>query len=192
MRARDNPFRTERIHRIRYEPQGISWVELWDRIVAMSFRGALVGPEGSGKTTLLEDLSPRLIAAGFGTRSLRLNWENPRFSSDQIDQLLAADLSNDVILFDGAEQLGRLAWRRFVANTLRARGLIITSHGPGLLPTILDCHTSPALFQTIVSRLLEENESIAPDEVRDLWQKHHGNIREALRELYDRYSLVPL
>ena len=79
MRARDNPFRTERILEIRYRPQGCSWDDLLRRLAGMDYRAAIVGPEGSGKTTLLEDLEPRLRALGLGVRMLRLDLERREF-----------------------------------------------------------------------------------------------------------------
>jgi hypothetical protein len=192
MRARDNPFSTDRVLAVRFEPQDMAWPDLWNRIVRMNYRGAIVGLEGSGKTTLLEDLSPRLRETGCVPLPLRLDRENRAFTREQLDTIFKRDLSNSVVLFDGAEQLGRLAWRRFLSNTKSARGLIITSHRAGLLPTIIEARTSPELLGRIVERLLQGFGALSSDEISQLWHCHRGNVREALRELYDRYSLVPL
>ena len=182
MKARDNPFSTDRVLRIRYRPQGWTWDKLLDRLAQLDYRGAIVGPEGRGKTTLLEDLGERL-AQGFGVRHLRLTRERPTFDRPFLRDFFHGLSDRDVILFDGAEQLGRLAWWRFVRRSRRARGLVITSHRPGLLPTLVECETNVPLLRGIVADLHPGGSEEAAEE---LFTRHSGNVREALRELYDR------
>jgi hypothetical protein len=79
MRARDNPFRTERMLEVRYRLEGIGWEELLRRFEKLGYRAALIGPHGSGKTTLIESLEPRLNALGFETRVIRLTAEQQHF-----------------------------------------------------------------------------------------------------------------
>jgi hypothetical protein len=183
MKARDNPFATDRVLRVRYRPQGWTWEQLLERLAAMNYRGAIVGPEGRGKTTLLEDLGERLAARGFGVRHLRLTRERPAFSGPFLRQFLRGLSDRDVILFDGAEQTGRLAWWRFLRRSRAARGLVITSHRPRLLPTLVECETSVPLLRGIVQDLHPGQGGLTVDE---LFDRHRGNVREALRELYDR------
>jgi polynucleotide 5'-kinase involved in rRNA processing len=73
VRARDNPFRTERVLRVRFRLPSGTWDDLLARFEALGRRAAIVGPQGSGKTTLLEDLAPRLRARGYSIRELRLD-----------------------------------------------------------------------------------------------------------------------
>ena len=73
IRAKDNPFRTERVHRIGFEPQSTTWPALLGRLEQLGNRAAIVGPYGSGKTTLLGDLESRLRARGFEPRMLFTN-----------------------------------------------------------------------------------------------------------------------
>jgi hypothetical protein len=68
-------------------------------------------------------------------------------------------------------------------RTRRAGGLVITSHRPGLLPTLFECTTSPELLAEIVGEL-----SGADLEAGELYERHRGNVRDALRELYDRWA----
>ena len=82
MRARDNPFRTDRVLAVRYRLDQGTFDGLLDRLDALGRRAAIVGPKGSGKTTLLEDLAPRLRDRGFTVRELRLNEENPGFEPE--------------------------------------------------------------------------------------------------------------
>jgi hypothetical protein len=188
MRARDNPFATARIHQIRYRvPGGLSWDELLGRLKSMKWRGAIVGREGAGKTTLLEDFEPRLRARGFEIVWLRLTEDEPRFSSATLRELVSLH-SGQTILFDGAEQLSRWAWWRFLRRARRAGGLLITSHRSGLLRTLLECDTTSELLAGIIADLLDEVPETHCAEASRLHHKHQGNLREAMRELYDLWS----
>ena len=188
MRARDNPFRTDRVLKIRYRPRGWTWDELLGRLATLDYREAIVGPEGHGKTTLMEDLEPHLRARGFGVRHLRLTRERPGFDAAWLRDFFATTNSKDVLLFDGAEQLTRIAWWRFRRAARKAGGLVITSHRGGMLPTLVECETDAQLLGGIVRDL-------APDpsghDTGALFARHRGNVREALRELYDRYADTP-
>jgi len=188
VRARDNPFRTEQVLRVRYRLPSGTWEDLLDRLDALGRRAAIVGPQGSGKTTLLEDLAPRLRARGFTPRDLRLDTETPRFEPGVLDRFFAALRPHDVILFDGAEQLGWLAWSRFERRSRATAGLIITGHRPGRLPSLLETSTTPELLEGLIEEILGGR---APElQPRTLFQKHGGNLREALRELYDHFAAV--
>ena len=188
MRARDNPFATVHVHRIRYRlPDGLTWEDLLARLESMNWRGAIVGPEGAGKTTLLEDFAPRLSERGFEIVWLRLTQEEPLFASGTLRELELLH-TGQVILFDGAEQLSRWAWWRFLRLARRAGGLLITSHRSGLLPTLLECGTTPELLAEIVADLLNEATEAHGIEAKRLHRKHRGNLREALRDMYDQWS----
>lgn len=189
MRARDNPFATARVHRIRYRfLDGLTWEDLLARLKWMRWRGAIVGPEGAGKTTLLEDFEPRLREQGFEIVWLRLTRERPRFAPEMWRKLSSELFSGRFVLFDGAEQLSRWAWWRFLRHVRPAGGLLITSHRAGLLPTLLECGTTSVLLAEIVADLLDEPAAAHRAQARHLHQRHCGNVREALRELYDLWS----
>jgi hypothetical protein len=180
--ARENPFAVPRVLEIRYRLVGISWEELLERLQALRFRAALVGPHGHGKTTLLEDLGARLAGRGFRVRAVTLHEGDRRLAAPQRRELFKDLAPSDLLLLDGAEQLGRLAWLEVRTRARNAGGLVITSHRPGLLPTLHECRTTPELLKEIVSELGEE---IA---VEELFARHAGNVRGALRELYDAYA----
>lgn len=183
--ARDNPFATERVLTVRYRfPQG-DVETLLAGFAKLDYRAALVGPEGAGKTTLLEDLRAPLAARGFQTHWLQLRRDEPRFDRAFLSDFLRKLTPRDLILFDGAEQLSRWAWRRFRLATRAAGGLLITSHREGMLPTLLNCRTSPELLKQIVAELLPDGDR-PPEELLDrLFIQHNGNLRLAIRELYD-------
>jgi len=185
VRPRDNPFAVQRVLEVRYRlPAGVTWEGLLDRFAALSWRGAIVGPHGHGKTTLLEDLAPRLEARGFRVRTISLRQAHPRL--DREDRAVLRSLGpQDVLFLDGAEQLGRLFWMELRLRTRRVGGLVITAHRPGLLPTLFECETSPELLTGIVAELLDGGEEPG---VENLHARHRGNVRDALRELYDRWA----
>jgi hypothetical protein len=187
VRARDNPFAVQRVLAIRYRLSGATWDELFARLEARRFRAALVGPHGHGKTTLLEDLGARLAGRGFRVRTVTLHEGDRRLDSVQRKILFHNLAPLDVLLLDGAEQLGRLPWFEVRTRTRAAGGLIITSHRPGLLPTLHECRTSPGLLAEIVGELAGERVEIEGLFDR-LFDRHNGNVRNALREMYDLWS----
>ncbi|HLH27701.1 MAG TPA: hypothetical protein VKW77_02220 [Acidimicrobiales bacterium] len=188
MRARDNPFRSDRLLAVRYRLQEGTWDGLFARFEALGRRAAIVGPQGSGKTTLLEDLAPRFRDRGYAVRELRLDAESPSFPEPFLEDFLASLGPRDLILLDGAEQLGRGAWSTFERRSRAAAGLLVTLHRPGRLPTLLETRTSRELLDGLVGEILEDRAGEVRGLTAPLFEKHAGNLREALRELYDRYA----
>ncbi len=185
MRARDNPFTAQRVLGIRYRLAGTTWEELTARLEALRFRAALVGPHGHGKTTLLEDLGERLAARGLRVRTVTLHEGDHRLGAAQRKMLFHNLAPADVLLLDGAEQLGRLPWLELRTRTRAAGGLVITSHRPGLLPTLHHCRTTPGLLAEIVRDLGGDDGAAG-----ELFERHAGNVRDALRAMYDRAALA--
>ena len=175
MRARNNPFRSEKIATIPFMPQGISWSEILQRLKELDFRAAIVGPEGSGKTTLLEQLAPRL-----GELGLRPCWGTVSWALQHIPQ------KRDCLLLDSGDRVGLLTWRRLMSRWRPGTGLIITAHKPGRLPTLVHCTTSPRLLADVVKFCLRT--SPAPKDLHDVYNFHRGNIRNCLFELYNHYA----
>ena len=154
MKARNNPFSTEKVLKIRYKISEENIEKLLNKLELINYRGAIVGPEGSGKTTLLEDIAPFLQKRGFRLKNLLLNREKKGFPKDFISHFYKNLSSEDIILFDGAEQLSWLSWQIFKRKSAKAGGLIITSHNAGLLTTVYECSTTPELFCEIVEMLI--------------------------------------
>jgi hypothetical protein len=185
MRACDNPFRSERVLQVRYQLQGATWEDLLARWQERQRRGAIIGPHGTGKTTLLESVEPRLREQGLDTRFLRLNTEQRELAPGLLNQICASLTPSVVLLLDGAEQMSALAWRWFLWRTRRAGGLLITTHQAGRLPTVWECRTSATLLAEIAARLLAVEPAAVQERAEELFQKHRGNLRDALREWYD-------
>lgn len=170
---------------VRYRLEGTGWPELMERLAALDYRAAILGPHGRGKTTLLEDLEPHLEERDFRVWRITLNEAHPRL--DRADREALRKMgSRDVLLLDGAERLGRTAWLALRARSRNFGGLVVTSHRPGLLPTLHECETTPELLAGILRDLLgPEAERV---DVPHLFRRHRGNLRDALRELYDVWA----
>jgi len=185
VRPRDNPFRIERLHELPYRFAEGDRKDFLDRIRQLQFRGAIIGPHGSGKTTLIEQLVQWLHQENYATRPLRLN----EFNRIQHQPLTADWLKNSpqdtILILDGAEQLHRSVWKKLATASLQHAGLIITSHQPGFLPTLIECRTSVKLLADLTQALLGGDKELSEKPLADLYQRHRGNIRDCLRELYD-------
>jgi energy-coupling factor transporter ATP-binding protein EcfA2 len=184
MRAADNPFRAERMDGLDYRPQGISWEEILCRLHELELRAAIVGPHGSGKSTLLNDLGNRFERQGFQVRSLFMNSDSLRPSLTALAQVCRHSGPGTLILFDGACHLPWPAWQSFKFLSRRAGGLIITAHSPGRMPLLVKTSTTTRLLETIVADLYPDPPSMIRQQLPALHQKHKGNIRQALFELY--------
>jgi len=188
MKARDNPFTVDRISALRYRPLDTTFDEILRRLEELNYRAAIVGPEGSGKTTLLENLQDALAQQGFKTWMFFVNDTVP-LNGPACRRLLTEVASDEIVLLDGADAVRRSAWMLFRRRTAsHAAGLIVTSHRPGLLPTLTKCSTTPALLQEIVNELQPPGRTLSADFLSDLYQRHAGNLRDCLRELYDLYT----
>jgi hypothetical protein len=188
MRARDNPFTVERVQTVRYRPFHATLEEILSSLEAMDYRAALVGPDGSGKTTLLEDLDQALTEKGRKTRLVFVNDTCP-LNGPRRRELLADVEPDEIVFFDGADVMPRATWLMIKRRLLQeAAGLVITSHRPGLLPTLLECSTTPHLLRQIVDTLQPEHQPVPTPLLDDLFDRHQGNIRDCLRDLYDAFA----
>ena len=180
MKARDNPFAADRVLQLRYRLRETTWDELLAQLAARNYRAAIVGPQGTGKTTLLEDLAEQLTRRGLQVRQCRA----PE---------LPADFTGvDVILVDSAEVLTRLAWWRLRWRT-RGRGLVITAHRAGRLPTLRWCATDAGLLGELLAELVPTLPATQRSALADeLHNAHAGNVRAALRDCYDRWAALTM
>jgi len=188
MRARDNPFAVERLQTIRYRPLNTTFDRILARLHELNYRAAIIGPEGSGKTTLLEDLQQMLERKDLHTRLIFVN-DTSRLDSPACRRLLAELTRDQIILLDGADLIHRSDWSLLKRHTItHAYGLVITSHRRGLLPTLIECSTTPALLRAIVNDLLPRGRPLPAESLDRLFARHQGDLRACLRELYDHYA----
>lgn len=184
--ARANPFAAHRLRGEHYRLDEPGWAGLLAQLAALQHRAAIVGPHGAGKTTLLGDLGERLTALGWRVCRIRLSSAQRVVSRAWLDTIAPALGPREMILLDGCEQLTPLMWWRFRWRTRRAGGLIITSHREGRLPLLWRCTPAPDVLRAIVCSL---GETLEPGTAAALLDRHHGNMRDALSELYDAASL---
>jgi energy-coupling factor transporter ATP-binding protein EcfA2 len=188
MKARDNPFATERVHAIRYRPLDTTLERILARLHELNYRAAITGPEGSGKTTLLEDLRRVFQDKGVKTNLVFVN-DASHFDSPACRRLLSELTRDQIVLLDGADLIRRSDWSLLKRHTItHAYGLIITSHKRGLLPTLIECSTSPALLKDIVADLLPQGRTIPAEFLDSLYDRHQGDLGACFRELYDLYT----
>jgi hypothetical protein len=190
MRACDNPFRVQRLARLSYRLDGMTWEALVARWDALGRRGALVGPEGRGKSTLLAELGERLVERdGVRLRAVVLRRGERRLPRAERARLLDAAGPRDLLLIDGAQELAAGEWRRLRDAGRAAGGLLITSHRAGLLPTLHECRTTPALLDDLLAELLggepDAEAVVSAAAAATLFSRHRGNLRDALLAAYD-------
>lgn len=184
LRAADNPFRVERLEALHYRAPGFDWAALMARLRSQGGFGALRGPEGSGKTTLLHELGDRLGAEGFELRRLRPDLDDRRLAAHQLSEFGTDVSSSTALLLDGADRVGPLAWRRLLRAARGAAVLVVTTHREGRLPTLHRCRTSPALLAELIDELVPFGPG--GEGAVALFARSEGNVRRALRTLYDR------
>lgn len=182
--ADQNPFRVARIEALVYRAPGFDWDPFLKRLAAPGVRGAIVGPHGSGKTTLLLEAQARLTALGVPVCYGFLN-EETRFKARQARALVSATPRDTVLFLDGAEQLDALTWQWVRWRARRLRGLVITIHQPGRLPTIHTTETGEVLLRDLLEQLVGEEWARHWDRAREHFARCGGNVREVFFALYD-------
>ena len=185
--ARENPFATSQIENIPFRfPPGVNWDVLLNRLQAQEWCASIVGGNGSGKTTLLEQLVPHLEARGFAPVFLRLSAESSMREKEQLPTRLREIRKPQFILLDGAEQLSTRHWLSVRAAASQAAGLVVTVHRSSRLPVVLELDTNPNLLEDLVQELTGGR--LPDQEAQTILHRHRGNVREAFRELYDRWA----
>lgn len=169
-------------------PAGKGAGELLQQLAAINWRGAIVGPHGSGKSTLLETLKPLLRDAGRTVSSINLRDSQRSLPRGWLRKSLASSLP--LMIVDGYEQLA-LASRTWLHWRCRraSAGLIVTSHTPICLPTLIELKPSRAL----VDQLIADLSTCAPSHVTEAdvaasFACHGSNVRELLFALYSLHE----
>jgi hypothetical protein len=183
--ARDNPFRTARIGALAFRPRHGSTPELAERLARLDFRAEIVGPHGSGKTTLLGELAEHLAHDGHAILHWRLQADRPQPPVPALVRAAARLGPRHLLLVDGAGHLSRAAWWCVARAARGARGLLITAHAPGRLPTLLETTTDRALLRALVGELLGPKPPALDALLDTLYERCRGNLRDVFLALYD-------
>lgn len=183
MRARENPFRVERQHALRFRfPAGEDHESLLARAAARGGRGAIVGPHGSGKTTLLLELAEQLRARGHRVRELRIGAPRHSLTHGECAALSEGLGPRDAVLFDGAGHLAPWHWWSLARALRPAAFVLVSSHRAGRLPTLLRTQTS---FELLRELALELAPGLEPERIDTAWRSAGGDLRAALRGLFE-------
>ena len=188
MIARLNPFRVERIESLQFRFDEGDLDEFITKLSGHRYRGAIVGPHGTGKTTLMLELCAALKQRESDCSYLRLSDQGRRCNQRRLTDWLEATSTQSILLLDSAGQLNWWDWKKFQIRTRAYRGLIITTHHAGRLPTLINCRSSIQQLSELVEELAPAS-NISPDRIAAIHHRHQGNLRECLRMLYDESAL---
>lgn len=185
MRARDNPFRTDRIGRLAFRHPTLPIDAIHACLLGLGRRAAIVGPHGSGKTTLLRELGARMEGDNYRVRRWFLNAQSPVPSTRTLVNEARTLGARDVLLVDGAGHLPRVAWWCVARACRRSGGLLVTTHAEGLLPTLVETRTSFDLLTELTEELTGASAQPLLPLLEELREAHRGNLRDVFLGLYD-------
>ncbi|MCK5000542.1 MAG: hypothetical protein KAS23_13450 [Anaerohalosphaera sp.] len=190
MKPCDNPFRSCRVDAVEFVSFDHTVEQLYENFCRMDYKAAIVGQHGRGKSTLLRQIAQRLNSDSVPARLIFINDTVPFTSSMQ--KSFIRDIHPDsVVLVDGIDQLGWFRRHRLLrCLSKKCRGILVVSHGRSKLPTLTECTSSPELLTQLVKTLLSHQSLPMIDNamIKDIFQRHNGNIRNCLSELYDYYA----
>ena len=174
---------------------------LYDHFVQFDYWAQIVGGHGTGKTTFLAHFIALLnknghpvgqIALHDGQRKLPQEfWEQQK--SMAADFKRSASKKPSITIIDGYEQLSLLqkSWLQWFAFNNKL-GLLVTTHTKKRhFPVLFQTKTNFDILLLIVEHLFrEQNDLTPPDRVLclSLFERHRGNLRDVLFELYDHYE----
>ena len=185
MKARENPFRAERVRSLQFRPHGLGWDELMARLAELNYRAAFIGHEGAGKTTALEQLANKLNEQGWKSEIVYLGPLHRQEIIQKLRRLAAVADSKTIVLIDSAEKIPKLVWGLVTRLYRNAGGLVITAHNAGRLPTLYQCSTSESLLDELLVELVPSPAPALRHEAKVKFNQLSGNIRHVFWQLYD-------
>ena len=162
----------------------------------------IIGGHGTGKTTFLTAFIQFLQKQNHIVNHFTLH-DKQRFLPNEfwerhislVAQFKTGAIENPPIsVIDGYEQLSLMQKIRLRLACRKGRcGLLMTTHTPAWrLPVLLRTEPSYQTLQNIIGYLFRDQPDIVPPEdalCRLLFERHQGNIRNVLFDLYDHYEV---
>jgi hypothetical protein len=161
----------------------------------------IVGGHGTGKTTFLIEFVRYLENQKYTYNHCTLH-DRQRVLTDEFWERhvsIATQFKTEAIekppinIVDGYEQLSLVSKIRLRLACRKGQcGLLITAHTPAWrLPVLLRTETTDDTLQHIIGHLFRNLPDIAPPDktlCRLLFDRHQGNLRNVLFDLYDHYE----
>jgi hypothetical protein len=171
-----------------FEP-GKTLEQLVDVLEANAWHGQITGNHGTGKSTLLAALTPAIEGRGRAVRSITLP-AGQRHLPRNFFRWLRRPARLGVAAVDSIEQLhpwNRLLLKRFCRT--HGAGLVVASHRRAGLPRLYETAVDEERAWSVVQRLQSGfSPRIEIEDLRLRLDRHEGNLREALFDLYDLYE----
>ena len=191
-----NPFSTRFV-----QPGAIAWLatdtsidSLLFRLYDVGNRAIICGPHGSGKSTILIHLASVAQRKGLKVHCLRIrSW----IDAIRVMRVFATiNPKQSLVSVDSWERLGFFGW--FLCQFADFRGLcvVVTVHKRpwwNNWPVLLHMKADDKTFRLLVDELMTKYAGSKTIEfsgamLRDVFQRHSGNLREGFFELYDHYE----
>jgi len=191
-----NPFSTRFV-----QPGAIPWLATDTSIDSLLFRlydagnrAIICGPHGSGKSTILSHLASVAQRKGLKVHCLRIrSW----IDAIRVMRVFATiNPKQSLVSVDSWERLGFFGW--FLCQFADFRGLcvVVTVHKRpwwNNWPVLLHMKADDKTFRLLVDELMTKYAGSKTIEfsgamLRDVFQRHSGNLREGFFELYDHYE----
>ena len=187
-----NPFSTRFVRPDQVEfifETGGSIENLVKRLETSAWRGQILGPHGTGKTTLIWSLV-RILQPNLAIKLIQLQSHHKKL--DEAKTLFQterySETENDLLIVDGFESLGWLERRSLLGRHHSKGRLLVSTHQDCGLPVLFQSPTKPEIFNQLVSKLTKHVGSELVGESSRLFEKHQGNCRDAIFELYDLFE----
>ncbi len=176
---------------------------MYDIYENFDYRSQIVGGHGTGKTTFLVDFVRFLLEKGHAVNHFSLH-DGQKFLSHEFWERQISLVSQFKIgtpakpplaVVDGYEQLAwtqKMRLRRICRKGVA--GLLITTHKPAWsMPVLVKTGPTVETLLAVVAYLFRDSPDLEPPDpalCHSLFERHRGNIRNALFELYDHYEMT--
>ena len=191
-----NPFSTRFV-----QPGAIPWFatdtsagSLLFRLYDVGNRAIICGPHGSGKSTIVSHLASVAQRQGLKVHCLRIcSW----LDVIRVIRVFATiDPKQSVVSVDSWELLGFFGWFLCQLADFRSICVVVTVHERpwwNNWPVLLHTKANDKTFRRLVHELMTQHAGSETTEfsramLKDVFQRHSGNLREAFFELYDHYE----